>query len=641
VTAITSIQQCPACGNLAVFKHVETTLLQCSCGKVIERKNGVLTSRQLAVIQEPADLIQPGTEGKWNGKAFTVLGRFRVWVKEFVINYWTIVFKDNTIAYLGEGYGLYSIYEKTVADPGLTSDLLHKKKAGKFNDFSGKPFLLERKHECYKWEIEAEAYLPECDATFRIFEYACQEGYHKEIMELQHDQVDIFNVSYTSFPALQLSNTRSFQPGNKSVSCKKCSLPNVVKYFPYSQSFVCVHCSARHTLTGNQFELQKHLNKIDSVPAIKLGAFGTIKGTNYEVTGFTEKQETKVGQSRWREYTLFNPGEGFANLSEYDGNWIFVKEKGNAPVLAYQEVTKFDFGGEPFLLFNKYSYEVMHASGEFPYNIYNDEDKVAREFISPPEVWIQEKSNAEGITWYLGEHLKRKELMDAFGDAIDMPYKSGVGAVEPKTYVSTSKIVTVALAAVLLMLIAHLVSVMYCENRVLIDRSYNFNDSLNTITFVTDKFQLDKKHGNLQFDVLARVDNSWFELNASLVDAVTGTEYTIEKGVEYYHGYSDGESWTEGNQRETAYMNSIPAGTYYLQIAGTKQERIEGFYPAPTLPLDRFYLEVIYDVPNHNNLFIFLFLLLIFPFIQFQVIQYYERSRWSNSPFSPYDTYNQ
>ena len=229
-------------------------------------------------------------------------------------------------------------------------------------------------------------------------------------------------------------------------------------------------------------------------------------------------------------------------------------------------------------------------------------------------------------------------MKKAFGDNIVLPYKSGVGAVEPKGFVNPIKIATVAFVAALIMIFAHLASTLGAQKRVILEKSYYIADSVATSMFVTDKFTLDKWRSNLQFDIYAPVDNSWFELGATLVNAKTGKEYSLQQGVEYYHGYSEGEYWKEGSQTETAYLNQIPAGTYYLQLQGTIEQRL-GY--ASYSGQQRFNVTVTYDSPNDRNLIFCLIALLLWPLGHYQLVQYHEKSRWSNSPFSPYNHNNE
>ncbi len=63
----------------------------------------------------------------------------------------------------------------------------------------------------------------------------------------------------------------------------------------------------------------------------------------------------------------------------------------------------------------------------------------------------------------------------------------------------------------------------------MLSQAYLFNDSANNLSVVTEKFVLDKSSSNLLFRIAANVDNSWFELNATLVDAGTGKGVSWQK----------------------------------------------------------------------------------------------------------------
>ena len=630
------MQQCPSCSKLITFSHPPITIVTCPCGTVVSRKEGgQLLSKPYYIVPEPKDLIQPGTEGVWNGRKFTVLGRIRAWIEEFVLNYWTIAYEDGQVTYLVEGYGLYAVYEPATIERRLSTKDLDEVKPGVRRDlFPQKTYVLERKYTCYKWEVEGAVYLPESNSSFRIFEWAHFSGHRIELMELRPDQVLPFSVSYTSFAQLRLTQLRAPSYEGKTFSCAHCGTPNTIRAFPYAQSYACPHCGSRYSLQdGVQFKKLPDRNNTDSGPNITLGARGVLKGIEYDVVGYAQKEEQNQYRSRWKEYTLYNPQEGFAFLSEFDGHWIYIRERGKAPVLPKHQVKEFTYLEEPFQLYNAYRFEVVNAAGTFPYNLFNDSEKEVNEFISPPEVWIREQCPREGLIWYFGEHIDAKQLETAFDGHIVLPYKTGVGAVEPKGFISPLKLATVTFAGVLLLLMAHILTVATKQKRVVFSKEAFFSDSVNTINLVTDRFQLEKWRGNLQFDVYAPVSNSWFELNAILVNMGTGTEYGLEKGVEYYHGYTDGESWREGSTSETAYLSQIPSGEYQLQIQGIRAGSSSLYGNSGPAS---FAVTVTYDTPNHRNLVVCLILLLLWPFVQYNIIQYNEKKRWYNSPFSPY-----
>ena len=637
------LQNCPDCGRVLYFAHEETNLIHCSCGSTVYRNNGVVVAKPFYTVAQPFEFIQPGTEGAWNGKTFRVLGRIRAWIEEFVFNYWTILWSDGSISYLGEGYGIYAIYEPVVTDRDVRSSLLDGVKVGARRDlFANDPFILERKYQCYKWELEGEAWLPGVPSAFRTFEFAAIDGRRIEVIELSNNATLCFNVQYTTQKALQLKNTRSVEPPIKTVTCHNCSKENVLKGFPFCQSYACVHCGTRYALEeGLNFKRLGQRNSTDIGPDIELGSAGVLKGISYEVIGYAQKEEANQYRSQWKEYTLYNPQHGFAFLSEYNGHWSFIRERGDGPVVEKEQPSHLTYGDERFELYNSYNYEVVNAKGEFPYNAFNDQEKRAVEFISPPEVWIKEKSGREGINWFLGEHITSKEIKTAFGDKFSPPWKTGVGAVEPKGYVSMGKILRFGAGAVLLLVFAHLVTSLTHRAQVISENTYDFSDSVDTVSFIKKDIVLDKRSSNLEFEIYAGVDNSWCEVSGTLVDVAKGTEYSFEKGVEYYHGYSEGESWTEGSTRGTAFLSSIPAGRYDLIIRATRETKVTyaSYLTAPPQlnpSIRSFNMTVTYDTTNDRNLFLCLIPIVLWSIGHFLLVRYNERKRWYNSPFSPY-----
>lgn len=629
-----SVLQCPDCQRVLHFAHEATNVLRCDCGSVIGRENGVLSSRSVLAVQENFGIIQPGTEGVWKGKKFRVLGRLRAWMEEFVFNYWTIVFDDGELTLLGEGYGLYAIYEKEPDLDSLTPLLEEGIQVGEHQNLARRTYLLERKHTCYKWEVEGEAWLPLWHSGFLIYEFCRTNGLRMELMGRVRQQPEAaFNVQYTSFRELELTGLRTEEGEGKIITCSNCSAENHIKTFPLAQSFACIQCGARHGLKEEAgFKRETEPGTVDATQGIALGTKGRFRNIDYEVIGFTMKEEQNIYRSRWREYTLYNSAEGYAFLSEYDGHWTWVRERGDAPVALQPLGAAMDWQDEEYPVFNSYTYSTIHAVGEFPYNIFNDDnDKQVREYISPPEVWILEKHPHEGIIWYLGEHVRGQELTAAFGDSVVLPHKVGIGAIEPKGYISPFKLAFMTFMALVALCILHVSLSATKREQHILEQEIPFADSAaTTASFVSQRFTLDKWKSNLQFYVYTYMDNSWLEWSAVLVNAKDGTEYSINEGMEFYQGYEDGERWTEGSLSGTGWISSIPAGEYGLQFQVLRDPAsLTGRPPAS------FTVKVTYDVINHRNLLMCVLFLLVWPLITFARVRYVESQRWRNSPFSP------
>ena len=625
------IQTCPECSRVLSFSSSNTNIIVChSCYSTINRNtDGSLVKKPHFTILNNRGIIQPGSTGKWEKKDFTVLGRFRAWFEESVFNYWTIVFADGENAWLGEGYGIYSVLTGDPNATKLTSSDFQNDNIGKLRTLNSKDqYILEKKYRSVKFEVEGELYIPDNTvSSFRMLEYSNELGKNLVYFEFGKENILAYAVTYLDFKDLQLQGLREHDYTGKTFTCTACSLPIHVKTFPFAQSCACTSCGAQYSLNEiGDFKKEKK-TRTDEVIYLPLGSSGEIDDTKYEVIGYVEKEEDNMYHSKWHEYTLYNPQQGYSFLSEYEGNWIFIRETCNSPVLLNQNEKSFEIGGEPFQLFNSYTYKVLNAKGEFPYNIYDNQKAKAKEFISPPEIWIQERDSKEGITWFLGKHISSGNIASAFKtDA--MPAKKGVGAVQPVGYISKFKMFLAALFGLLFLLLLHLIATSDKEQRVLLNTVYNFTDTSNFISAVTEKYVLDKKSGNLRFRIDAPLENTWMELSVTLVNAQTGKEYAVEKGLEYYFGFSDGESWSEGSRAKDAYLTRIPAGTYFIQLDASRESSANR--------VNEFYLSITYDVASERNLWWSFFLIMLWIAGKYFYINTKEKARWSNSLYSPF-----
>lgn len=625
------ILYCPTCTRVLNFSNDHTTITICqSCGSVVNRKKDkTLQAKPQLIVSNKAAIIQPGTTGIWQGQSFHVLGRFRAWFEESVFNYWTIQFNDGETAWLGEGYGIYSVLKPAIIHEQISSRKMGEIRIGELQELTkSSKFILEKKQKAIKWEIEGELYIPGISSTFSVLEFSAVSGKNFSVFEFEKDSILPYEVTYTTFSSLGLKDLREYDNAGKRITCTGCSKPIHVKTYPYAQSCACPSCGLFYSLKDGMDFIKEKSTKGDETIFLPLGSKGDIEGILYEVIGYARKEEQNSYHSKWKEYTLFNAAEGFAFLSEYDGHWTYIRENCDSPVLLNQNDKNFELDNEPFLLFNAYNYEVIDARGEFPYNIFDNKNTKAREYISPPEVWIQERDSKEGITWFLGKHIQAREVEKSF-KAGSMPYQLGIGAVQPTGYISLSKMFVATMIGILFLLFTHFLIGQSKQERRLLSNTYSFTDLSDQIAVVTEKFVLDKWRSNLRFSIEAPVSNSWFELGATLVNAQTGKEYSLSKGVEYYYGYSDGESWKEGSNKEDAYLTKVPAGTYFLQLQGIRESNLN--------KISNFFLEVTYDVPVDRNIGWALFLTMLWPVGKVLLIRYRERKRWSNSPYSPYN----
>lgn len=624
--ATSKLALCPSCGKTVYFQGANN-VASCSCHKVWYRDGDALTELAMRQLHGASDIIQPGTTGSWKGIHFSVTGRIRLRFESSAYNYWTLDCPDGSVRYLAEGYGMYAVYEALQLNPAVLSrKFMIEPPANQLDLLEEGNYTISARNEAKIVELEGAVFVPVVPGTFRTME-ATSEHASVELISYGRDFAVAYRVYPVSPESLLLDNTREAELQGKMFSCYHCSTETQVFTFPYGQSWVCDGCNTCYSLENGGEQKLDHGYNVMSEPlfTLKRGEAIVIHGVSYKVMGVAFKQDKFSPDDTWHEYTLYGRWHGFAFLTESQGHWTLFKEtKGVANPLRIRD-RELRVADTLYRRFTQYSCKILYAGGEFPADVFKDHELVdVTDYIAPPRLLSVETDTRHNVTWFTGQYIKSNEIQTELYHT--MPNRIGIAPAQVKMKVEMDVIGKSGFIAVMLALLVQLLTGAQSTSRILENTSYPFADSLYSQTFVTEKFTLEKWKGNIELSIHAPVVNSWFELDATLVNAEDGTEYTIERGVEYYKGYDSDGSWSEGSTVETAYFNAIPAGTYYLQLTGIRD------YGSGMAKY--FSVRATYDTPMYRNVLIVLLLILLWP-LGMAIADYnYEQQRWSNSPFS-------
>ncbi|MGN6420918.1 MAG: DUF4178 domain-containing protein [Pseudobacter sp.] len=618
------IKPCPGCGKPIGFLTAKPAYRSCDCGKVIRQDEyGQLTQTKESAVDLFAEIIQPGTTGVFNERGFVVKGRLRLRFDQTVLNYWDVSFGKDNDCWLMEAYGMYGILKRNDDTKIPFDGALVNLTVGAVAANGEKEWILESKDKIFEISFEGEVKSNGYRKHANIYGMASAKGDKLLVMEWQNNQYEVYEVLFTSFAELQLQQLRQPVYSPEKFQCTECKALITVQHFPYAGSVACTNCSQVYVYKyPHGFAKEKKLKRAMH-PAIPLGAEGELKGSCYKVLGYAEKTGKGNTDLRWQEYGLYNSQEGFAFLREDDGHWSYLRKHLETPVLLDRAQENCTFKKETFLLFRRYRASVTAAAGEFPGNFFDDSQATVREYISPPEMWIRDENFNEGISWYHAQHLSQAEIQNSFG--LDTrSSQAGVGALQPTGYLNRYKVIIATAVCVTLLILLHNLIGGNKEEKLLLEKKYALADSLGQ-TFNMGPFELTKFSSNMELDFYAQVQNSWFKLNATLVNMETGKEISLEKGVEYYEGKEGAERWSEGSRRDQIYFTAIPPGTYMLNIKTTR--------PA-TAALNDFELKVMYDIPNGVNIWWAVTLFLLYPVFRLLKDFFLETRRWNNNPLS-------
>ncbi len=334
----------------------------------------------------------------------------------------------------------------------------------------------------------------------------------------------------------------------------------------------------------------------------------------------------------WQEYLLFNPYKGFRWLSERNGHWNYIFTLHDIPKEGYGQ---FQYLGVNYGFYETYEANVLYVAGEFYWRIKTgDVAKITdykyktgilsleqaqssptrQSLLStklPPEreqLYIggtetshsaQTSQNQEQI-WSLAEYIEREEVMKAFKLTKPLPMKVGVAFNQPvpdkesyQTMLKTSGFGVIALIVLGLFLS------FFSHPKSVLDGEFVITQINNSTDYVSPSFTIDTHNGVVKLALQAPVNQSWMEIEASLVNDKTGDSIDIVKGLEYYSGSDYDGYWVEGSRYGEMTFTSPEKGQYHIILKANTNNR-------DPLPVK---IQLVEGVTSFDNFIFSLFLL--------------------------------
>ena len=418
----------------------------------------------------------------------------------------------------------------------------------------------------------------------------------------------------------------------RSLSCPVCGAPTAVRLFGHAVNVVCQSC---HTLLDARDAgvtiVQKYTDAIRYDPLIPLGSRGTLYDVIYEVVGFQVRQvEIDGTRYQWQEYLLFNPYKVFHYLTEYAGHWNFVSPlpllPGGDPVPA---TASRSYHGQHFKHFQTATATTVFVLGEFPWQVRVGEQAIAADYVSPPRMLSAEISGDKEVTWSLSEYVSGSDIWKSFALTGEPPATEGIFANQPSPYPPIVQRIWTHAA-----LLAALATLVWFVYLVTSPRTRVFNQdfvydaraegpaNIADTSFVTPTFELDGRPSPVRVETSAIIDNQWLDIGYTLINDDTGDTYDFGREVSYYHGYEDGESWTEGSRADSVTLPAIPPGRYFLRIEPEGERNGRAI---------QYQVTVVRGVPTSAWYFSALALLALPPGLTSWRAMGFERRRWEES----------
>lgn len=340
-----------------------------------------------------------------------------------------------------------------------------------------------------------------------------------------------------------------------------------------TEVFVCYHCHStlhKDSQAPLSFRLTGKLNEPQYNQLIPLGTTGTINGIAYTVITYAERMEVGPDKYCWVEYTLRrNEDNENVFLSTYNGHWLLLSPMENdgliyGPPQKYAQTLHVD--GITLKHFHSYNAFYHAVKGEFHFDINFSGTIQCFEYIAPPQLLAVEYTTKTTVDLFFGEYIHPGQVRKAFLNGSRMPRRTGVAAAQPFyfNFDWSRSFVGVMIFCALALFIQYYHNVN--TNR---KQLFYMELSVDTATMnrprVSESFTV-RKTSNMEFTITSNVDNNWCATDIDLVNEKDGKERSVALETSYYYGYSEGESWSEGDKTASAFVCSITPGTYHLVV---------------------------------------------------------------------------
>lgn len=622
---------CPSCGAPVAFRSSASVYAVCEfCRSTLLRDGEDLKNLgRMADLMDDPSRIQLGSEGRYRGVHFAVIGRIQLRHEAGLWNEWHILFDDQRSAWLSEAGGEYVVSARVPVDASLPA---FEALVPEMNvDIAGRSFQVT--------DLEtARCIAGEGELPFKV-----ESGYDVNTADLRGNDrfvtIDysespplVFSGYPASFAELNLANLRE-KPAPSSgggatiraqaFNCPHCAAPLKV----HSGAIESVACESCGSILGIENEkvqiLARAAQSMRIEPWLPLGSKGRLDGVEWEAIGYLRRAGgSGADVYSWSEYLLFNEVRGFAWLTEYQGHWCFARTLSNPPSVARGQY-EFRRGPDRFRLFSSGRAEVTYVVGEFYWRVAVGETCLVEDYVCPPKMLSREVSDKEA-TWSESEYLEPEALAEAFAIRSTLPARIGVFANQPNPLIEPNRrIFRLFLGLGLVATLVQLAFYFFFSAQTVVSQTLVLSPFNPDATLATREFTLGSRARSLRVTHRTDLDNNWAEIVTTLIEKKTGSVHQGVLELSHYRGVEDGESWTEGTREDSLVFRDLPPGTYYFNV------EYELGKDSRAAVANRF--EAVRDPLTWSNYVIVMIFLLVFPLVSRWRSAAFESRRWAES----------
>ena len=422
---------CPNCGAPVDFRSPASAFAVCGfCKSTVVREGDALRK-----IGESAELfddhspLQLGAAGKFQGAAFTLVGRLQYRYAEGTWNEWHALFENGKSAWLSEANGRYVLAIDAPLEGGAPAAT--GLKAGVQMMVAGQAWTVASVSAAKL--IAAQGEMPTAPNLTRGFVVSDLRNARGEVGTLDYSEPGRprwsvgRSVAITELAMTGLAESSEKTLKARGVECPNCGAALEIK-LSTTQSIACHQCASVVDVSqGVGGDLAHYTQANGSEPLIPLGSTGTLALTGgtalpWQVVGYVERREVAESpddeQTFWREYLLYHRTEGFAFIVDAQDGWSWT-----APITGVPEKAGDNLRYQAVLYRKLYDYTgmVTYVLGEFYWQVTKNQRTLNSDYQGTGAAATRRlnremtgSGDTSEIVWSGGDTLSADQVIRAF-----------------------------------------------------------------------------------------------------------------------------------------------------------------------------------------------------------------------------------
>lgn len=423
----------------------------------------------------------------------------------------------------------------------------------------------------------------------------------------------------------------------ETIGCPSCGGPITRGIFGSVETIACPYCGSHLApQDSGVLAIMLEVRRQQRQSALALHMRGELDGATWEIVGIQWREVIADGQTYpWQEFLLFNPYLGYRYLLffVYDRHWAIGRPLDGAPEIGTFFTRKIArFGKSKYRHFQSSVARVIYVEGEFPWQVRAGDSATTDDYVAPPHglsIEVQRDENGTDIAYTAMEHQAPADVWRAFKLPGSPPAMVGVGPLRPNRWKQGGWITLLSFAA--LFVLWTLVSISYAASRdavTVFERTAPITESLTAEIDLGSPGDVTAVEIEL---VAMPLSNAWAFAEVLLVPHDSDEAFGAGIEADEWHGVDGGESWSEGDPRNTVVIGGVPTGKYTLQVTA---QAGQGTDPKPPAGLT-YTIKVKRDVVLLRYVMIPLFVIVIIPLLLWLFGAIVEGQRWKNSDYAP------